>query len=768
MVRLTGPRNANAPAGEARGEATSDHLDGDHPDHSAIDRIIADLDALGVPIFTAPPIGDDYRRPHDWQALDPSGNAARIAAWRDGDAIMAVTGGPIAVLDVDTKNGADIERVRQMLASQEIRVYAEIATPSGGAHFYVAGSPDLPNVAASEGRDGFDGWPGLELLSHGRNVFLPGTRRAKYGGLGYVTVRDDLPVLADGGDPDSADQLAGWAAANRKRPGTPITADAPAWDGRPPSRREAAYLRKALSDQASELAAMEPNSGRNNALNIAAVKLAGYVAGAGLPADEVTAALLDACRKNGLTAEDGEAAVMATIASGIRYGLTHPKAVPADPLEIATLPGTGDRQIAPDAAPAGIAPARVTDRFIDGGTFILDVPAEIPSIWGNGEQSLWARGETLTIVGPSGVGKTTVGSQLVDGRLTGASVLGMAVTPTDNRVLYMAMDRPMQARRAFHRNLAGLDRKLLADRLVVWQGPPPADVAKHPEVLLDLAEQAGADTIFIDSLKDAAIGLSDDEVGAGYNRARQLALANGVEMVELHHLVKRGANGTKPTTLADVYGSAWITAGAGSVVLLWGAAGDPIVELQHLKQPAEEFGPVRVIHDHEHGTSAIWHATDLVTLARAAGSDGLTAKAAAVAVNETDKPTPAMIEKARRRLNSLVRSGQLYRLDGDDAAQRPTSWTAVTDPHGYPHGLIPDVTPSRGPHGLTPESKTPDQTPSRLPSRPSRAGTLTLTPSPVRRGESPRCLAEGCLQARNGGNFCTDHQTDPSWGGLTA
>jgi hypothetical protein len=34
-----------------------------------------------------------------------------------------------------------------------------------------------------------------------------------------------------------------------------------------------------------------------------------------------------------------------------------------------------------------------------------------------------------------------------------------------------------------------------------------------------------------------------------------------------------------------------ITAGAGSVVLLWGAAGDPIVEWRHLKQPAAEVGP---------------------------------------------------------------------------------------------------------------------------------------------------------------------------------
>lgn len=421
-----------------------------------------------------------------------------------------------------------------------------------------------------------------------------------------------------------------------------------------------------------------------------------------------------------------------------------------------------------ETAAAATEPERVTDRMIDGGAFILDAPTETPSLWGAGEQVVWARGEALMIGGPAGVGKTTLEGQLIEGSLTGAEVLGMPVVPTHERVLMLAMDRPMQARRALRRTLAHLGRDLLAERLVFWQGPPPADVAKHPEVLLELAEKAGADRLFVDSLKDAAIGLSDDEVGAGYNRARQLCLANGVEVVELHHLVKRGSNGAKPNTLADVYGSTWLTAGAGSVVLLWGAAGDPIVELHHLKQPAEEFGPCRIIHDHERGRSEVWHATDLVTLARAAGTAGITAKAAAAAVNDSEKLTPAQIEKARRKLNGLVKKGLLYRIDGDDAAQRPTVWTSAADPHAYPHAPIPGVTPSREPHGLTDEPVTAGQQPSRIPSRPSRAGTLTIAPPPVRRGQESRCLVEGCDEPLSGSNFCEQHAADPNWGGVPA
>ncbi|HEY5843952.1 MAG TPA: AAA family ATPase [Mycobacterium sp.] len=285
-------------------------------------------------------------------------------------------------------------------------------------------------------------------------------------------------------------------------------------------------------------------------------------------------------------------------------------------------------------------------------------------------------GEALSLVGPPGVGKTTVSGQVVGGLLGVLdSVLGMPIRPA-RRVLYLAMDRPRQIARSLRRTLGRAQRKLLDDRLVVWEGPPPADLARHPEMLLGLARKANADVVVIDSLKDAALGLTEDETGAGYNRARQLCLANGVEVLELHHLVKRGPNGAKPTTLADVYGSTWITAGSGSVVLLWGSPGDPIVELVHLKQPAEPFGPCKVIHDHIAGTSAVWEGTDLEAIARAAGAKGITAKDAAIVLFSTDKPTPAEVEKARRKLDKIT---SLTRVDGSRETNSAATWT-FTDP----------------------------------------------------------------------------------------
>ncbi len=196
--------------------------------------------------------------------------------------------------------------------------------------------------------------------------------------------------------------------------------------------------------------------------------------------------------------------------------------------------------------------------------------------------------------------------------------------------------------------------------------------------------------VVVDSLKDAAVGLVDDAVGAGYNRARQTALAAGIEVVELHHLVKRGPNGTKPTTLADVYGSMHLTAGAGSVVLIWGDAGDPVVELRHLKQPRGEVGPLQITHDHARGISTVAEGADLMAMLRNR-PDGLTAKVAAGLPFGTEKATPGQTEKARRELNRLVSAGQAYRHEPPAGSRQAVVWTALTPTPG-------DLTTSRGPH----------------------------------------------------------------------
>lgn len=313
----------------------------------------------------------------------------------------------------------------------------------------------------------------------------------------------------------------------------------------------------------------------------------------------------------------------------------------------------------------------VEDRYADGASFILDAPVEVPAVWGKGDEVLWAEGEALMICGGNGVGKTTIATQVLRARLgLSGDVLGLPVEQGSRRVLYLAMDRPSQIRRAMHRAFNADERDVLADCLRFWQGPPLADLAQNPALLLRMCEQADADTVVVDSLKDAAVGLSADETGAGWNRARQGVLVAGVQVLELHHLVKRNANGGDPQTIADIYGSAWLTAGAGSVILLAGAPGDPVVGFRHLKQPMSEVGPWQVLHDHTRGISTIQGDVDPLDALRSSGQQGISAKTLASTLYDKPNPTAAEVQKARRKLDRLVDADLAHRVDF--TGQNPT------------------------------------------------------------------------------------------------
>jgi replicative DNA helicase len=308
------------------------------------------------------------------------------------------------------------------------------------------------------------------------------------------------------------------------------------------------------------------------------------------------------------------------------------------------------------------APTDARARLVSGATFVLDTPAP-PAVWGTDDRVLWSQGESLMVVGPPGVGKTTLAAQLVAGRIGHqADLLGLPITPA-RRVLYLACDRPAQIARAFTRRFGTCDRTVLDERLAIWKGPPPADFARHPGTLAALAHDAGADCVFVDSLKDVALGLSDDETGAGLNAAIQQALADGIDVCCLHHQ-RKGQAGVKPKTLEDVYGSTWITAGAGSVVLLWGQPGDPIVELHHLKQPASEVGPIQIDHDHLTGITTVFRGDVDPLRILAARTNGMTAHDLAVVQTGRERPNDNQRRKAKRVLDTLVARGLAHKVDG--------------------------------------------------------------------------------------------------------
>lgn len=129
------------------------------------------LVAMGVPVFVARPVfregerdwkggtgGCGYYLPSGWQTTRP--DPANVDAWRPGDALCAVMGHGLDLLDIDPRNGGDGSRENLQGRGVWPRVYAVASTPSGGSHEFIASigvrSRDsiLPGLDVKAGLDG--------------------------------------------------------------------------------------------------------------------------------------------------------------------------------------------------------------------------------------------------------------------------------------------------------------------------------------------------------------------------------------------------------------------------------------------------------------------------------------------------------------------------------------------------------------------------------------------------------------------------------------
>ena len=318
------------------------------------------------------------------------------------------------------------------------------------------------------------------------------------------------------------------------------------------------------------------------------------------------------------------------------------------------------------ASPAGGDPPW-RDLVVDGAAFALDAPTVVPAVWGRGDQVLWAEEEPCALVGPQGVGKTTITHRLALGLLGidgFGQLLGLPVRPIEGNVLLLALDRPAQAARAMRRVVDERHRDTLRKRLHVRRGKLAGDLLKDPELLVRMAVALEAGAVLLDSGKDTGLALNSDEGGAAFNDALQHLVGNGIEALFDHHQRKQGADkhASKPKTLADVYGSVWITAGCGSVVLLWGEPGDPVVKLSHLKQPADVVGPCKLVHNHTAGTVTLDQegTPRIVAIVEAADRRVTVKQVAFDFFGSTDRNE---VEKARRKLEAAVADGELRRVD---------------------------------------------------------------------------------------------------------
>lgn len=649
---------------------------------------------LGVPVFTAESRGGGrFYYPPAWERMVPDETV--IDRWRPGMALCAVTGIVFDVIDVDPRNGglASFQSVYDLMTTWAGRS----RTASGGWHDwflslglrkktgllpgidYQGGAPDgqgrgfvfLPPTVRPSKADGQlnpyvwehpptigDGHVGNEAL---RDLILRSTGSSA-GGTGSSDYTDpDLDPLITGGIPAGEDQdpvlrdvvwklvLAGhgdamiefvwWTIVNL----TPQTREE-SWEA-------ADFLRHLNSAREKLGKPMTPEE-----------RFALLPTGAGENPDD--GELVPAWYRDLF---EGDPALQRR-ALQRRFDRETDRIARADEDE-------RERR--------RLAAAVVNEiEVLDGEAFIFKEVIEVESFWGRGDTVLWPKDEGLMIAGPQNIGKTVLEQNLMLRRIGigQGDLLGYPVVVNedpDALFLYLAMDRPAQARRSIRRMVADnpVDRGIVQRHLRFWAGPLPLNPATgDPARLIEWATAyCGGrvpSAIFCDSYKDLAVGLSKDEVGSAINLAVQACIMAGAQWVGAHHH-RKGDGQRAPRSLDDVYGSTWLTSGLGSVAMVWGNPGSLTVELSQLKSPADQMDPIHLVHDPVTGwlTIDVDENVEPLDVVGRRGEAGITAPEFGFEMYHDQPSAAAARTRAKRTLDRLVGTGELVRFE-DPASGR--------------------------------------------------------------------------------------------------
>jgi hypothetical protein len=179
------------------------------------------------------------------------------------------------------------------------------STTGRGRHLWFRTTPlPIPNSA---GRVGV----GIDVRGEGGYVVVPPSLHPD--GPAYHWVNAD-PIA----------EAPSWLLMLAKKPPPPQAPPPRSSSPRPSCGRSGAYGAAALRAEI-QILANAPKGYRNHQANKSAFSSFQLVAGGEISAAEAERALIEACIANGLWAEDGERQCLATIRSGARAGMQHPR-----------------------------------------------------------------------------------------------------------------------------------------------------------------------------------------------------------------------------------------------------------------------------------------------------------------------------------------------------------------------------------------------------------------------------------------------------------
>jgi Bifunctional DNA primase/polymerase, N-terminal len=269
-----------------------------------------DYARCGIPVFPCNPIDKKPLTPNGFK--DATRDEAQILGWwqQYPNAMIGAPMGPASGvwavdLDVDPARKIDGKATLDQLAAQRGALPPTWATitPRGGRHLIFAWDSNV-DIRNSAGKIG----PGIDVRGNGGYIVLPPSRNATGGTYQWEPGGPQISALAPP-----------WLVALAK------------------AKKARAWAKAALDRECKNVASAQPGT-RNSTLDTAAFNLFQIVAGGDLDEQEVRDRLFEAAETCRLVADDGVAAVLATIDSGAQAGKKQPRTQPRPPSQGGILP----------------------------------------------------------------------------------------------------------------------------------------------------------------------------------------------------------------------------------------------------------------------------------------------------------------------------------------------------------------------------------------------------------------------------------------------